>query len=468
MVSSYEPSRLPGYSKEEILAEIKRVASSEFAGVAPRPTEFRNSSARVNYVTVLDRFGTWAEAMKQAGLAYSGGAVSKTEIEADLKQALAANNGFCFTQDFYRKTGGRCHPKTILRLFCCNGWEYLMRHILGAKSAPPIVKPPKVKAPKGVFAPLSEDQLFGEMRRVWDSIGRQPTFAEFAKLSKIRRSVYCRVFGKWPSAILRFCTSSGYRPSSNCRQHANPADILEDVRKWLSRNPKATLLHKTYLETGGLYSKKTIRHHFKGWIQTLQHLGMSQNRAKQRHSDEELFLEIQRAWEMLGRQPNCSDMQRIGSRVSAVTIATRFDGWTKAIHAFCADRKKSDESDAGSSILPAEPQEKAVTPLKKANSEIGAEAPVGTPAARRRTPRAPALRLRFQVFIRDNSTCKICGRGPQTHPGLSLEPDHIIPYSKGGETVLENLQLLCRDCNAGKSDSILPNTGVHQEQQGPV
>ena len=35
---------------------------------------------------------------------------------------------------------------------------------------------------------------------------------------------------------------------------------------------------------------------------------------------------------------------------------------------------------------------------------------------------------------------------------IELHIDHIIPWSKGGETVLENLQTLCSDCNLGKSN----------------
>ena len=30
--------------------------------------------------------------------------------------------------------------------------------------------------------------------------------------------------------------------------------------------------------------------------------------------------------------------------------------------------------------------------------------------------------------------------------------DHIVPWSKGGKTVPENLQMLCRRCNGMKSD----------------
>ena len=33
-----------------------------------------------------------------------------------------------------------------------------------------------------------------------------------------------------------------------------------------------------------------------------------------------------------------------------------------------------------------------------------------------------------------------------------MEGVHIVPWSKGGKTVPENLQMLCRWCNGMKSD----------------
>lgn len=33
-----------------------------------------------------------------------------------------------------------------------------------------------------------------------------------------------------------------------------------------------------------------------------------------------------------------------------------------------------------------------------------------------------------------------------------MEGDHIIPWSKGGHTTDDNLQMLCKKCNAAKSD----------------
>lgn len=64
--------------------------------------------------------------------------------------------------------------------------------------------------------------------------------------------------------------------------------------------------------------------------------------------------------------------------------------------------------------------------------------------------------LRFQILRRDNFTCQICGK--QAKDGVELEVDHIVPISKGGKTVPDNLQTLCRRCNRGKRDSMMYDT----------
>ena len=69
--------------------------------------------------------------------------------------------------------------------------------------------------------------------------------------------------------------------------------------------------------------------------------------------------------------------------------------------------------------------------------------------------RNPSTRLRFQVLVRDKFTCRCCGASPMKDSSVTLHIDHIIPWSKGGETSLQNLQTLCAKCNLGKSDLIL-------------
>lgn len=69
-----------------------------------------------------------------------------------------------------------------------------------------------------------------------------------------------------------------------------------------------------------------------------------------------------------------------------------------------------------------------------------------------KTKREPSMRLRFEILKRDNFKCCACGASPAKDPMVELHIDHIIPWSKGGETTAENIQTLCSKCNIGKSD----------------
>ena len=63
-------------------------------------------------------------------------------------------------------------------------------------------------------------------------------------------------------------------------------------------------------------------------------------------------------------------------------------------------------------------------------------------------------KLREQIKQRDGYKCVCCGTSLKEEPHLLLEIDHIIPVSKGGKTVPENLQTLCWRCNRSKSNKM--------------
>lgn len=60
--------------------------------------------------------------------------------------------------------------------------------------------------------------------------------------------------------------------------------------------------------------------------------------------------------------------------------------------------------------------------------------------------------LRFEVLKENGGHCCLCGRGVKD--GVVLHVDHIIPLSKDWSKRLDkdNLQVLCEDCNIGKSN----------------
>jgi hypothetical protein len=58
------------------------------------------------------------------------------------------------------------------------------------------------------------------------------------------------------------------------------------------------------------------------------------------------------------------------------------------------------------------------------------------------------LEIRRPVFERDGGRCVECGGN------FDLQYDHVIPFSLGGATTFDNLQLLCGDCNRRKGATL--------------
>lgn len=53
--------------------------------------------------------------------------------------------------------------------------------------------------------------------------------------------------------------------------------------------------------------------------------------------------------------------------------------------------------------------------------------------------------IRLKVLERDNNTCYWCGQ-----PGTTI--DHVIPWSKGGRTTMDNCICACTECNGMRGD----------------
>jgi 5-methylcytosine-specific restriction endonuclease McrA len=57
--------------------------------------------------------------------------------------------------------------------------------------------------------------------------------------------------------------------------------------------------------------------------------------------------------------------------------------------------------------------------------------------------------VKAMVWSRDEGVCVRCGADED------LQFDHVIPVARGGGNNVENIQILCGDCNRQKSDSIV-------------
>lgn len=200
-------------------------------------------------------------------------------------------------------------------------------------------------------------------------------------------------------------------------------DILIDLRRVSAALNTDKITQKLYGEHGR-FDSSNIGRRFGSWNKALVAAGLSVSN-QCNISDEALFENILVLWQHYGRQPRRAELAQTPSTISQSAYNRRFSSWVKALECFVAYANATDAS------APARSEEK-----------IGA----------RQTGRNPSLRLRFKVLLRDRFTCQSCGVSPANSLGVELHVDHITASSKGGETVLENLQTLCSKCNLGKSN----------------
>ncbi len=147
----------------------------------------------------------------------------------------------------------------------------------------------------------------------------------------------------------------------------------------------------------------------------------------------ECLEEVLRVWTKIGRQPTTGDIKKGISKYSLNTFCRKFGSWTETLLAF--DEFIHDENHK----------------MENLNDKV-TENYADEKSLKNKTNRDINLKLRWLVMRRDNFKCCACGSSPATDPSVVLHVDHIKPWSKGGETIIENLQTLCSKCNLGKSD----------------
>jgi hypothetical protein len=204
--------------------------------------------------------------------------------------------------------------------------------------------------------------------------------------------------------------------------HRNAPDeeLLADLRRVAKEFGKNRVTIDEYNERGHFHAT-TLTRRFGSWFVATDRAGLSRTRNLNIPNDE-LFANLVELWTNLGRQPHYDDLKPATSRFSSGTYERRFGTWRKGLEAFVQWANEGELSP------PNEPPR----------------------SGRQGTPRNINWRLRALVLMRDGARCQFCGRGPDDN--VRLHVDHVKPWSKGGETVLENLQILCQECNIGKSN----------------
>lgn len=292
---------------------------------------------------------------------------------------------------------------------------------------------------------VTDKELLDDIIRVANTLDKDTlTIEEYdGNGGKYARSTYARRFGGWIKA-LQLC---GLKPNNNQTRTdgLSVEEIISDLQKVSQKIGKKTFNSSEY-NVNGNYSTNIFYRKFGSWNNALVAAGLEPfdhplgGGTKNKITEYQCVEEIERVWIELGRQPTTTDIKNGVSKYSLHVFERRFGSWRKALEFFVSymngeqEVEKPDEIESDVPDIPVlqQPTNKTET-IHKTKRDIN-------------------LRTRFLVMKRDNFKCCMCGRSPATTPGLELHIDHIKPWAKGGETVIDNLQTLCSECNLGKSD----------------
>lgn len=374
-MAKFEISWLEDRSDEAVLAEIRRVA----ALMPDHPLTGRafDSRSRISKTAVVERFGSWSEAKRRAGL-----------IDA--------------------------------------------------------------------LPDYSDAAIIDDLRRVSESSPNEPfTMRLYLAQGRYSRSCVTRRFGGWREALDAAGVGSRFSgPPTTERMRSQPGrvisneEILTQIRDIAARLGKASLAGADIMANSEI-SQSLLFRRFGSVSAALRQAGVEQVSHGRRHTEDEVFENLLEVWTHYGRPPTVSEMDRPPSTVGKNTYIKRFGGWRKALKAFV--ERANSEIDGDPAL---DPGDAVVASGLRSESQTSVH-----PRATRRAQtnikpedrRDPTKGLRFKVFLRDQFRCRICGRDQSTD-GCKMHVDHIVAYSKGGKTILDNLQTLCQDCNIGKSN----------------
>jgi hypothetical protein len=261
---------------------------------------------------------------------------------------------------------------------------------------------------------IPRDQLLADLKNVAAKLSVQTlSQADYRKHSHFNPLTLTTRFGNWNAAL----KMAGLKPSRHFRVH--PQSVLTDVRRVAKKLRTHHLLLTQYL-THGKFSPTLIYRHYQTWSNLLATAGLAPSTYHPRTTDHALLQNLESLWNHLGRQPTCLDLIPPHSRFGLTPYQRRFGGYQNALAAFVHWKQTNH--------LPA--------PEKRHH----------------KTTRSINWRLRYEILKRDHFKCQSCGQSPATHPNVRLQVDHKTPWTKGGETLRENLQTLCDQCNIGKSN----------------
>jgi len=215
-------------------------------------------------------------------------------------------------------------------------------------------------------------------------------------------------------------------------------EMIEELRRVAEHYESRRFSRREYDAVATKCKGSAVLARFGSWQAALDATGLELEQVGKNRwliSDQQLFEEMERIWGEIGHRPSHDEWVNSNPRYSYTTYKARFNGWVNACAAFIAfvtgeepPAKSKPKTSNATIAKPSKAVKRIASPNKRSISD----------------------KLRYRVLARDRFKCVLCGRSPASEAGVKLHIDHIVPFSKGGKTVIENLRSTCNKCNWGK------------------
>jgi len=295
---------------------------------------------------------------------------------------------------------------------------------------------------------ISDIEIINDLRTVANNLGKKSLkMREYCKENgaKFNYQTAKKRFGSWKNVMEKagLETEKSMHGIEYGETSLREELLIEDLIKVSKTLENLKFTIADYDEYGEFSSASVIKR-FGGWNKAKMKAGLQIGR-NYNTTIEEYMQNILTLWTHYGRQPKYAEVVKPLSKYNVSSYENKFGTWRKALETFIdyMNEEHTDSENVSDENEIVQLTEN-VSPKKQKKKEIRVK----------RTPRQINLRLRWKILKRDNFSCNKCGNSPAKDQNAELHVDHIIPWSKGGETILDNLETLCSDCNLGKGNLI--------------
>jgi len=331
----------PGLSKEQLLTALQDFADK--LGKPPSPAEMNVLGPHVPS-TYTNRFGSWDDALRAAGLDPSK--IRTTEgTREELPDALSNEEGTLkisgdelieALQDLADDLGrtpmtAEMNEQGPYSSSTYTGWFGSWDKALRAASL-------EVNQYR-----ISDEQLRTALQDLVDDLGRTPTTTEMDEQGRFSSATYLDRFDTWDDTLRAagLGVKQGRNRSPNISQEVL-LDALRELAEELGETPTAAKMNKQ-----GQFSSSTYKRRFGRWNDALRAAGFEPNKRGPKISENKLIEALQDLADEIGKRPTTDEMDHWGE-YSSTTYRSHFGSWPDALRAaglINMSRRESQNSD---------------------------------------------------------------------------------------------------------------------------